>query len=411
MQVLVTLSSLIGNGLGPNFVITSNGGLVNPNIATKSQLISGYYFDVPNSATQLTITSVGTCSSSITLAILGIPTTTTSTSSTTSTSTTSTTTKTPTTTSSTSSTSTSSTSSTSTSSTSSTTSTSSSTSTSTSSSTSTTSTTTICCNRWSIEITQADIDDAVGNTLYPNSTVYIKYNDCRDSDPTIVTAGYTSAGIQSICSCTVPQVIYYKNDTQTLGTGSKVNNGPDVINCPKPTTSTSSTTSTTTVIPACKCYKIYNTSSTSLGDFTAINCNGQNASGILNPSQEIYRCLRTISVDPFGTVQYDQIFSMDAEYVNCTCMPTTTSTSSTSSTSSTTTSTTTCSCVEDRQVIVSIPLPAVTGFIKATLCNNTEQFIPVDNGLNTVTQCIKLGTIQGLNNVTIVDQTGGLPCC
>jgi hypothetical protein len=122
----------------------------------------------------------------------------------------------------------------------------------------------------------------------------------------------------------------------------------------------------------------------------------------------IYRCLKLISAPEFGPIEYMEIFPEDSGFVNCTCLPTTTSTSSTSST---TTSTTTCNCVEGREVIVSIN-GNTTGFIEATSCQGGDIFIEVTaNVINTIEDCIVLGTIQGVGAVTIDAQTGGTPCC
>jgi hypothetical protein len=83
MQVLVTLSNSIGNGLGPNFSLTSNAGAVTPSLVSRTSLLNGVVIDVPNNATQITCTSQGNCTNSITLIITGIPIPTTTTSTTT----------------------------------------------------------------------------------------------------------------------------------------------------------------------------------------------------------------------------------------------------------------------------------------------------------------------------------------
>ena len=91
MNVTLTLNSGLGADLGPTFNLTADIGSVTPSTATKSQLLSGYLVSVDNSATQITVTSTGTCTNAITFTIGGFSTTTTSTTSTTSTSTTTTT--------------------------------------------------------------------------------------------------------------------------------------------------------------------------------------------------------------------------------------------------------------------------------------------------------------------------------
>lgn len=95
MQVLLKLDGPL-NSLGPNFNLTANVGSVSPSPVTGNELLAGIPINVDPNATTVTITSIGTCTNSITLQII-LPTTT-STTSTSSTST-STTTQQPTTTS------------------------------------------------------------------------------------------------------------------------------------------------------------------------------------------------------------------------------------------------------------------------------------------------------------------------
>jgi len=101
--ITLTLGAGLGANLGPNFNLTTNVGSVTPSTATKSELIAGKSVSVNDAATQVTVTSTGACTNSITQAIpCGPPTTTTTTTvaptTTTTTSTTSTTTVAPTTT-------------------------------------------------------------------------------------------------------------------------------------------------------------------------------------------------------------------------------------------------------------------------------------------------------------------------
>ena len=77
MNILVTLNSGLGADLGPNFNLTANVGSVTPSTATKSQLTTGIFVDVDASATQITVTSTGTCTTSIVLNISGQTTSTT----------------------------------------------------------------------------------------------------------------------------------------------------------------------------------------------------------------------------------------------------------------------------------------------------------------------------------------------
>ena len=77
MNILVTLNSGLGADTGPNFNLTADVGSVTPSTATKSELLAGKFVDVDVSATQITVTSVGTCTTSIVLNIVGQTTTTT----------------------------------------------------------------------------------------------------------------------------------------------------------------------------------------------------------------------------------------------------------------------------------------------------------------------------------------------
>jgi hypothetical protein len=96
MIVFVKISSSAGNGLGPEFVLTSDAGSVTPSVVTKTQLIAGIYVTVSDLAKKIKITSQGSkCTNFIEQAITGITTTTTSTTSTTTTSTTTSTTTAP----------------------------------------------------------------------------------------------------------------------------------------------------------------------------------------------------------------------------------------------------------------------------------------------------------------------------
>jgi hypothetical protein len=79
MNILVTLNSGLGADTGPNFNITANVGSVTPSTATKAELLAGKFVDVDPSATQITVTSIGVCTTSIVLTITGQTTTTTTT--------------------------------------------------------------------------------------------------------------------------------------------------------------------------------------------------------------------------------------------------------------------------------------------------------------------------------------------
>jgi hypothetical protein len=77
MNILVTLNSGLGADTGPNFNLTANVGSVTPSTATKAELLAGKFVDVDPSATQITVTSTGICTTSIVLTITGQTTTTT----------------------------------------------------------------------------------------------------------------------------------------------------------------------------------------------------------------------------------------------------------------------------------------------------------------------------------------------
>lgn len=76
MLVLVTLNSGQGVNLGPNFTLSVNTGTITPITATLTQLLAGIYVTVDNAATNITITSLGSCTNSLVLNINSITTTT-----------------------------------------------------------------------------------------------------------------------------------------------------------------------------------------------------------------------------------------------------------------------------------------------------------------------------------------------
>jgi len=89
-NITLTLGAGMGADLGPNFNLTANVGSVTPSTATKSELTAGKSVSVDDAATQVTITSTGTCTNAATQTIPCAGGTTTSTTSTTSTTTTTT---------------------------------------------------------------------------------------------------------------------------------------------------------------------------------------------------------------------------------------------------------------------------------------------------------------------------------
>jgi Fe-S cluster biogenesis protein NfuA len=98
MQVLVTLNSGQGFNLGPNFTLSVPSGTIVPNTATITQLLAGKLVTVDSGINQITITSIGDCTNTLTLYISPTTTTTSTTTTSTTTSTTTTTTSTTTTT-------------------------------------------------------------------------------------------------------------------------------------------------------------------------------------------------------------------------------------------------------------------------------------------------------------------------
>lgn len=82
-SITLTLGVGLGADLGPNFNLTANVGVVTPSTATKTELLAGKSVSVDNLATQITVTSTGTCTNSITQTIPCIATTTTTSTSTT----------------------------------------------------------------------------------------------------------------------------------------------------------------------------------------------------------------------------------------------------------------------------------------------------------------------------------------
>jgi hypothetical protein len=87
-NITLTLGAGLGADLGPNFNLTTNVGSVTPSTATKTELTAGKSVSVDDAATQVTVTSTGTCTNGITQTIPCGGTTTTTTAATTTTTTT-----------------------------------------------------------------------------------------------------------------------------------------------------------------------------------------------------------------------------------------------------------------------------------------------------------------------------------
>ena len=68
-NITLTLGAGLGADLGPNFNLTANVGSVTPSTATKTELTAGKSVSVDDAATQVTITSTGTCTNAITQTI------------------------------------------------------------------------------------------------------------------------------------------------------------------------------------------------------------------------------------------------------------------------------------------------------------------------------------------------------
>lgn len=72
MVVKIKLGTNSGQDLGP-FNLTANTGTVTPETATRVQLLQGLNVTVDSAATQVTVTSTGTCTNATTVNIVGIP--------------------------------------------------------------------------------------------------------------------------------------------------------------------------------------------------------------------------------------------------------------------------------------------------------------------------------------------------
>ena len=83
--ITLTLGAGLGADLGPNFNLTANVGSVTPSTATKTELIAGKSVSVDDLASQVTVTSTGTCTNAATQTIPCAGGTTTSTTTTTTT--------------------------------------------------------------------------------------------------------------------------------------------------------------------------------------------------------------------------------------------------------------------------------------------------------------------------------------
>lgn len=78
-SITLTLGAGLSSDLGPNFNLTADTGVVTPSTAIKVELLAGKIVSVDDAATQVTITSTGLCTNSITQVIPCVTTTTTTT--------------------------------------------------------------------------------------------------------------------------------------------------------------------------------------------------------------------------------------------------------------------------------------------------------------------------------------------
>jgi hypothetical protein len=78
-NITLTLGAGLGADLGPNFNLTANVGSVTPSTATKTELTAGKSVSVDDTASEVTVTSTGTCTNAITQTIPCVTTTTTTT--------------------------------------------------------------------------------------------------------------------------------------------------------------------------------------------------------------------------------------------------------------------------------------------------------------------------------------------
>jgi hypothetical protein len=76
-SITLTLGAGLGADLGPNFNLTANVGSVTPSTATKTELTTGKSVSVDDAASEVTVTSTGTCTNAITQTIPCVTTTTT----------------------------------------------------------------------------------------------------------------------------------------------------------------------------------------------------------------------------------------------------------------------------------------------------------------------------------------------
>jgi hypothetical protein len=125
------------------------------------------------------------------------------------------------------------------------------------------------CTYYNVIIAQADLDDATGNSSFPNNTVYISYTDCNG---VTFDKSYTVAEtyLNDICVSGGTSVTpyYYKDNAQVFGTlSSAVNTTTDC--CP-----TTTPTPTPTFAGSTPCDDYINNQGTPLNGINYTDCNG-----------------------------------------------------------------------------------------------------------------------------------------
>ncbi len=190
-NITLTLGAGLGADLGPNFNLTANVGSVTPSTATKTELTAGKGVSVDDAATEVTITSTGTCTNAITQTIPCAGETTTST---------------------------------------------------------TTTTLGPCdCYYYDVEITQTDIDNATGNSdISKNGVVFVSYRRCDDTGFDTITYSVASYYGNAFCMNSNPMyspvIDVWQDDMQISYTSTATNTN----NCCATTTTTAAPTTTTT---------------------------------------------------------------------------------------------------------------------------------------------------------------------
>ena len=89
----------------------------------------------------------------------------------------------------------------------------------------------LSCKFYDVTISQTDLDNAIGNTIYPNNTVFVRYTDC---DGNVIDDSFTTAGFYPNAICadnTDPVIPYYYNTNMELLTLPSNSNATEEGNC------------------------------------------------------------------------------------------------------------------------------------------------------------------------------------